>query len=286
MMDKKTLVSLILALLALCLCVAPVSAVIQEVTLKGTVSVLDVKKNTITIENPSQYGCDYPAGGSPVCTFTPIDSAPVTGAVPTGAAFSVFKTGDTVIATSLGGTGGTWITLAKLYGPGADEEYVTDIVGDPARVPVPLVGDYALDISTAPDCSACYGTTCTAVSADVKVKSSGTVVDKKTLTPRQSLMFNGRNDGSSIAVTFVKGEAPSRGCASSVAGMTGAQPITLFVIEVVPPVGFVPAGAVAVSTPEAAQETVPVPTTHAASLPFAAIGALGMMALVLAARRR
>jgi len=91
--------------------------------------------------------------------------------------------------------------------------------------------------------------------------------------------------------------------------MTGQQPVLVFVVNVVPPVGFAqevtgtptttrpddvpadprnsPVGTpIPVMTPKTAQETVPSPTTKATLLPFAAIGALGMMALVLAARRR
>jgi hypothetical protein len=307
-MDQKIFLQIFIIALVLCLCVLPVSAVIQEVTLKGTVSALNPEKNTLTLENPAQYGCDYLTGGTPVCTFTPIDSVPVTGTVPASTAYSVFKAGDTVVATSLGGTGGTWITLAKLYGPGRNEEYVTDIVGDPGTVPTPLIGDYALDITMAPECTTCSGTTCTAASAYVKVKSSGTVVLTKTLGPRQSLMYNGRNDGSSIAVTLVKGEALSTACAGGRSGMTGPQPVSVFIVNVVPPIGLTPpvdGGAtttrpgealadprnspvgtpIPVMTPNLAKDTEPTPTAKAALLPFAAIGALGLMALVFTARR-
>ncbi len=285
-MESKFFFPIIIAALIVCTYAVPASAALLEVTLEGTVSALDVEKNTITIENPARYGCNFPADGAPDCTFTPIDSVPVTGTVPNSAVFSVFKTGDTAVATSLGGTGGTWITLAKLYGSGQDEQYVTDIVGnDPGAVPFPLVGDYALDITTIPDCTTCYGTTCTATSANVKVKSSGTVVFAKVLEPRQMLEYNGRNDGSSIAVTFVKGEASSRECPAGAAGMAGPQPISVFVVNVVPPVGFAPQDAAATDA-GAAQETVPVPTTKAGLLPTAAIGALGMVALVFALRRQ
>lgn len=288
-MDQKFFSPLVITVLVLCLCVLPASAVIQEVTLKGTVSALNPEKNTLTLGNPARYGCDYPAGGTPVCTFTPIDSVPVTGTVPTSTAYSVFKTGDAAVATSLGGTGGTWITLAKLYGPGQNEEYVTDLVGDPGSVPTPLIGDYALDITMTPECTTCSGTTCTAASAGVKVMSSGTVVLTKTLGPRQSLVYNGRNDGSSIAVTLVKGEAPSTGCAGGRSGMSGPQPVSVFVVNVVPPVGFTPPNET-LANPRDFPVGTPIPATtsatKAALLPFAAIGALGIMALVVVARRR
>ncbi|HII98131.1 MAG TPA: hypothetical protein HA272_02415 [Methanoregula sp.] len=273
---------LLILVASLCLCVLPALAVIQEVTLKGTVSALDREMNTLTIENPARYGCDYPAGGSPVCTFTPIDSVPVTGAVPDSGAFTVFKVGDTVVATSLGGVGGNWITLAKLYGPGPNEEYVTDLVGDPGTIQTPFVGDYALDIATTPDCTTCSGTTCTAVSAEVKVKSSGTVVFSKVLPPRYSLEYNGRNDGSAIAVTFVHGEAPSTTCASGVYGMTGPQPLSVFLVNVVPPIGFTPQDTIPAETSAPA---APAPTTKAPLTAAAAFGALCFVTLVLAGRK-
>jgi len=83
----------------------------------------------------------------------------LTGTVPDVSAFSFFKTGDTVVATSIGGAGETWITLAKLFGSRPNEEFVTDIAGDIRTIPTPLIGNYALDATTVPDCTACSGTT-------------------------------------------------------------------------------------------------------------------------------
>lgn len=276
---------LIIATLVLCFCVLPVSAVVQEVTVKGIVSATSKDKNTLTIADPARYGCSYPEGGAPVCSYSPLNSSTVTGTVPTSAAFGIFEPGDTVIATSLGGTGGTWMTLAKLLGPGVDEEYVTGIVGDPSPVPAPLAGDYSLDIATTPDCTTCFGTRCTALSADVKIQSSGTLAAKKDLSPRQMLAYSGRNDGSSIAVTFVKGEASSRTCSSGKYDMTGPQPVSVFVIDVVPPVGFASVETTVPITPAEPVQPTQSPTTKAAVLPFAATGALAAAALLVGMRR-
>ena len=289
-MDQK--IYLITAALVLFLCVLPASAVIQEVTLKGTVSTLIPGQNILSIENPARYGCDYPAGGDPVCSFTPMQTNTVTGTVPNSMAFTVFKEADTVVATSLGETGGTWIGLAKLYGPDPGEEYVTDIVGDPSTIPTPLIGGYSLDITTTPDCNACSGTTCKAATAKVTVMSDGMIVADKAINPKQSFTYNGRNDGSSIAVTFVEGEAPSANCAGSRSGMTGPQPVSVFIVNVVPPIGFTPVAPTAAVPADTAapagtgmQEPVPVPTTKSPLAPFAAIGALGLLALAAAVRR-
>ncbi|MFA4850267.1 MAG: hypothetical protein WC626_11130 [Methanoregula sp.] len=293
-MKQNYLVVIVAALFLCCMCV-PVSAVIQEVTLKGAVATFSQPKNTITIEHPQQYGCTYPASGAPVCTYTPMSVEVLTGTVPDAAAFSVFKTGDPVVATSLGGAGETWITLAKLYGSRPNEEYVTDIVGDMSTIPTPLIGNYALDATTVPDCSACTGTTCTATSANVKVMSEGKEVSAKILKPGESFTYNGRNDGSSVAVTFVKGQALSASCPGK-AGMTGSQAISVYVVKVVPPIGTAqvnirtatttrPDEALTPLTPLPPIASTPIPTTKSSMLPFAAIGAIGLAGLVLVMRK-
>jgi len=280
---KQTTIILILA--ALCLMVLPAAAVLQEVTVKGTVSALNQEDNTFTIADPLQYGCDYPANGTPVCTYSAMTQATLTGTVPTASAFTVFKVGDPVIATSLGGTGGSWITLAKLFGPEAADAYVIDIVGDPSTVPAPLAGNYALDIKTTPDCNTCSGTTCKATTADVKILEGTTVLKEQALAPLQTMMYNGRNDGSSIEVSFVKGEGSSTTCAGRT-GMTGPQPISVYVVHVVPPIGMTTHAPVTATTIATAVPT-PVPTTtqKSATLPFVALGAVGCIAALAICRK-
>lgn len=267
------------------LCMIPAAAVIQEVTVKGVVSNISPIMGTITISNPLQYGCTYAGTGTATCSYSPMATTALTGSVPGDSVFTLLKPGDSVVATSLGGAGGTWIAVAKLYGPGQTGEFVTDLVGEPSSIPTPFVGDYALDTLTYPDCTSCSGTTCTADSADVNLKSSGTLVSAKTLDPRQALVFNGRNDGSSVDVTFVKGQASSVTCVGRT-GMTGPQPISVFVVKIVPPIGF---GAKSLPPPTpvvtATQPPTPVPTTKSGSFPLIVIAGLGVAALVLAARK-
>jgi hypothetical protein len=296
---KIGLYSLILALV-LFLCVLPAVAVLQEVTVKSSVSTLSPQKNTLTIGYPLQYGCSYPATGGPVCTYIPTNFSALTGTVPNDAAFTIFKPGDPIVATSIGGAGDKWIALGKLYGSRPNEENVTDIVGDPGAIPTPLIGNYALDITLNPDCSACTGTICTAASADVNLLSSGTRVFQKSLIPGGSLTFNGRNDGSSVALTFVSGEASSATCAGT-QGLVGPQPVSVFVINIVPPASFAQTDIRTATTtrPGEALTTVlvtnapttpsppgPTPTTKSGSLPVTVIGALGVTALVLASRKQ
>ncbi|MFA4877499.1 MAG: hypothetical protein WC586_08800 [Methanoregula sp.] len=291
----KRSLSLILILIALACCIAiPASAVIQEVTLRGTISGLDSNGNSVTIANPLQYGCVYAASGSTICTYDSMNMSSLSGTAPDPAAFLVLKTGDPVVATSLGGAGKTWIALAKLFGPGPGQEYVTDIVGDATTIPAPLAGNYTLDLSTNPDCSACTGTTCTAVSSNVAIRGDGRQLAARTLKPGEALGFSGRNDGSSIVVTFMKGQALSSSCKNQPAGMVGGiQPVSDYIVHVVPPIGMtidqiqaartVPTTASLSAAPSA--PGTPIPTQKSPLTPLMVIGALFTVVLALAVRR-
>jgi hypothetical protein len=268
----------------LCLCVLPAAAAIQEVTVSGSVAAHSYANNTLTIANPAQYGCTYPAGGTPVCSFTPLVSTSLTGTVPDESAFSIFKPGDPVVATSLGGMGGRWIAIAKLTGTAPDKS-VTDIVGDPSKIPIPLAGDYSLVLSTRPDCKTCSGTTCTAAAANVSILDGKTLTGWGNLVPNASTTYSGRNDGSSITVTFVRGQASSSSCSEKEIMMTGPQPVSVYIVHVVPPIG---SGGQAVQTtaapsgppPEVTMPAEARPTpTKSGILPVAAIGALALVAV-------
>ena len=278
-------VHLIVPVLLLCFCVLPAAAVIQEVTVKGMVSSINKEDKTITIENPEKYGCSYPASGDPVCSFTLMNTSFLTGTVPVDSALTIFNVGDTVVATSLGGAGGNWMAIAKLYNGLPAGEYVIDSVGDPGSIPTPLAGDYSLDLSTAPDCTSCYGTTCTAVTSSVNILSRGTRVLEKTLNPRQVALYNGRNDGSSVEVTFVKGEASSATCVGGSHMMTGPQPVSVYIVKVVPPIGFTEQFK-ATPTPVPTEVPVTTPPTKSGSLPIAVIGAAGIGAALLVIFRK
>jgi hypothetical protein len=294
--SMKKYTSLFLVLLALaCFTVLPVSAVIQEVTVKGTISGLDVQKNSATIADPNQYGCVYPATGPAVCSYTPMTVTSLSGTVPDPAVFSTFRTGDPVVATSLGGAGETWIAIAKLFGSSPDQAYVIDIIGDATTIPTPIAGNYTLDLSTNPDCNTCSGTTCTAASSNTVIVCDGMKVAAKTLKPGEYLSFNGKNDGSSISVTFVKGQAPASACQKQPAGFVGGvQPVSDYNVHVTPPIGMtisqveetnaVPS-IVSTVTATPAPSSPPAQTQKSASLPFIVIGALCLVMLVLGFRR-
>lgn len=280
-----------IVILALCLAILPAAAVILEVTVSGTVAGLDRQNNTLTITGPARYGCTYPPSGDPVCSFAPMEEAALTGTVPADSTFSVFAVGDPVVATSLGGAGGTWIAIAKLAGP-VGGRTVVDIVGDPAAVPVSLAGDYRLELSTEPDCTACSGTICTASSSLVKVMSGTALLRGEDVTPGHAMTYSGRNDGSGISVTFMKGQASSFGCAGREPGMTGPQPVSIYLVHVVPPLGSAEQSLQATATvpsttpPEVTMPVEERPTTAKSGMPpYAAIGAFALAALLVILRR-
>lgn len=295
---KQNVVFIIIATLFLCCMLEPACAVMQEVTVKGLVATVNQPKNTLTVGHPQQYGCNYPESGMPFCTYTPMSVEVLTGTVPDASAFSIFKTGDTIVATSIGGSGGTWITLAKLFGSRPNEEFVTEIIGEIGTVPTPLIGNYALEATTVPDCQRCAGTICAATSANVTVMSEADELLVKTIRPGESFTFNGRNDGSSIDVTFVKGEALSVTCPNK-GGMAGPQAISVYVVRIMPPISAAQTNIRTATTtrpdealtpltmaPPVVTTTTAVPvTTKAGTLPLVAIGAIGLAGLVLVMRR-
>jgi hypothetical protein len=299
---KPVLISIILVAFLCCIAV-PAGAVVQEVMVKGSIATISQTTNTMTIENPLQYGCSAPSSGSVACFFKPMDKSSLTGTVPDAAAFTLFKTGDTVVATSVGGAGETWVTIAKVYGPRPNEEFVSSLVGDFSTIPSPFVGDYSLAASTTPDCSQCTGSTCTASLANVKVRSGATSVADKNLKPGESFTYNGRNDGSSITVTFVSGQASSDTCAGK-SGVVGPQAISDYIVTVVPPIGYEQVDIRTATTTRPDEAITPITSattgagstgvtdgttpspTKSGSLPVAAIGALGVLALAGSRLRR
>jgi hypothetical protein len=275
------------ALLFLAFCAIPAGAVVLQVTVRGTVTDVSPANNTLTLSDPQQYACDYGSGTSaPVCSWTPLNASTLTGTVPDGAALSVFARNDQVVAVNLGGTGGTWIALAKLYGSGASADNATDEIGDIGSLPVALIGDYVVTATTVPNCSACTGTTCTATGSNVTITSGTMNVAYKALSPGESLFFNGRNDASSVNVSFMNGEALSDSCPGSTGLIGGVQPISDYIVHVVPLLGMTVTTPPATSSNAPTTVTASVTTTQESGLPFAALGVLGVGIAILAVRRR
>jgi hypothetical protein len=285
----KNVLSLCLcaALLVLFACAIPASAVVLEVTVKGTVSGISAANNTLTLSDPQQYGCNYGSGTSaPVCSWTPLNASTLTGTVPDPAAFSVFARNDQAVAVSLGGTGGTWIALAKLYGSGASADYATDEIGDIGSLPTALIGDYAVSAITVPNCSACTGTSCVATGSNATITSGKTIVAQQVLAPGDSLFFNGRNDASSVNITFVNGEALSDSCPGYSGLIGGVQPVLDYIVHVVPPIGSNAAATRAMPSYAPTTTSAPVTTSQKSALPFSALCIIGLGIAVLVAHHR
>jgi len=127
--------------------------------------------------------------------------------------------------------------------------------------------------------------------------SEGKEVFVMAIRAGESFTYNGRNDGSSVAVTFVKGEALSATCLGK-GGMTGPQAISVYVVRIVPPISAAqtnirtatttrPDEALTKPLPMIASTPATVPvTTKAGMLPLGVIGAIGIAGLILVMKRR
>lgn len=278
----------LIALVLLALVAIPAAAAVQEITYLGRITALDPLSGTITIRAESQYLCDYSRGDA-ACGFTPVTPLQVVGTVPEEGIFNTFRNGDQVVATILGGSGGAWAGFARVIPSAGREEWaVTDLFGDPDTIPVPLAGGYEIEYSTTPDCTQCTGSVCKAQSAHVVLKSGEITVLDRSMTAGQSARYSGRNDGSSVSILYLTGEADSGPC-SQAGPLTGMQPISNFILQVVPPIGQ--AATTAVAMPPTAegigQKVTPQLTPAPTQAPFGCmipIAALCLVALGLRGR--
>jgi hypothetical protein len=281
---RYLIISVLISALLLLSVAAPAGAVLQQYTYLGTVTALDPVSESVTIRAESEYGCAYPAGGgAPVCSFSPITPQELTGTSPDVIAFSRLIRGDKVVVSSLGAPGIEWVGIARVVAvPGNENWEATDIIGDPATIPVPLIADYGFSYETTPDCNKCTGAVCTALSARVNLTSSGMSIKDQSMNTGQSFTYSGRNDASSVEVIFLGGQAAASLCPGK-AGVAGPQPISNFIIHVNPPIGLVTQ--IPVSTMPTAEGiaakvtpgTTPAPT-KAGILPFTCTG--GILVLI------
>ena len=295
-MNKKIFWSVLIAATVIILVASPASAAIQEITYRGTMASMNQTAGTITVNAGYTYGCTF-ANGTSACSWDPVKSENLTGTVPDPSVFTVLKTGDPVVATSMGGAGGTWIGVAKVFPtPGIENWLATDIIGDPSSLPVNLAADYSFSYITAPECGNCTGSVCNALSAGVTLNSTDRTVLEKTLGRGEKVVYNGRNDNSSVIITFVQGQAPADQCPGK-AGMVGLQPVSTFIIHVnqglagpVPTVTSPVTTAVTAvisktTTPAATVPVTSVPATKAAGSIVMPCIALGILGLFIAARK-
>jgi len=261
----------LIAILAAIVVAVPVGAVLQEVTFKGSVTAIE-PEGVIVINADSTYGCTY-EGGVAKCMWTPIDPVVINGAVPDAAALSVISVGDMVEATSIGGFDGNLIAIGRLVTIKSGDLAATDLIGDPDTLPLPLIGDYKFSYITMPD-PGCNSGVCPAVSANITLMSESLTVVEMALKPGESFLYNGRNDGSSVNMLFVSGEASGPVVPGQPIAL-GPQPVSKFVIHLEPPIGSLP------ETP-ATETLTPAPTSSGTipTMVFIALGCIGLAGMV------
>jgi hypothetical protein len=259
--------------------VVPGSAVLQEITYRGTVTGLDPVNATLTIQASHTWGCSF--GNTTTCGWDPIPLENLTGTVPVPEVFSTVSMGGTVEATSIGGAGGRWIGIGILFPtPGIEYWLAKDLFGDPSTLPAPLEADFDLSVKTIPDCQECNATLCTALSSLVNVSQTEGRNQEMNLLPGQTFTFSERNDNSSLTVTFLQGEASSADCPGAKPLIGGIQPVSNFIVNVQPPITFVPTTEPVTGTPD----FTPSPT--AGQIPLPALLGLTLVALLAVLRNR
>ena len=278
-MKNRHIILLLAAVLCLLAMANPATAVLQEITYRGTVAALNPANNTVTINVTHQYGCVF-GNNTTNCTWDPISPQVLNGTAPVADLFSTVKVGNMVEATSIGGPGGRWIAIGTLYPtPGIENWLAMDVFGDPDAAPAPLAANYGLTYNATPNCTMCNGTVCNAGSANITITRVGADVFDKTLLPGRNFEYFDRQDNSSIWIEFVSGEASSSLCPNATPMVGGIQPVSVFVVHVRPPVANVttPATTVPVTTTPTANTTAPVTTTTPGFAPFTALAALGIL---------
>lgn len=221
---------LLCAATVLLLLALPASAVILEVTYEGTVTNVDQKNGTVTINVTHTYGCNFTSPG-PVCSWDPVPPVTLTGTVPLPEVLSAVKPGMIVEATSLGGEGGTWIAIGLLRtGVNTTSLYATDLYGEAGSLPVPLVGEYQVSYMALPDCTNCTGTVCTASRVNVSVMQLQKEVGTSVLPPGGNMTYFDEKERNGVYVGFVKGQASAQLCPGK-GMMTGPQPVSAFIVH-------------------------------------------------------
>ena len=295
-MKKQVVLTLLIAAAVVILAGAPASAVVQEIVYRGTLASMNQSAGTITVNAGYTYGCTF-TNGTSTCTWDPGIAQNLTGTVPDPSVFTVMKTGDPVVATSMGGLGGKWIGVAKVFPtPGIENWLATDIFGDPDSLPVSLAADYYFGYTTTPECGNCTGSVCNALSAAITLNSTDRTVLEKTLARGEKVVYNGRNDNSSVLITFVQGQGLAEKCPGK-AGIVGLQPVSTFIIHVNqgiaapapaathPATTVTPAVTTTITAPPTPAPATKVPTTKAAGSMFLPCCALGILGLIIAARK-
>ena len=216
------------------LCIAPVSAVLEETTVDGTISAIDIQNSKITIAVDGRWN-----GQSwETYSVTLSKNAGITGKVPDGTIFDYIGEGDRVQATFADEDDGTvtWETISKLWTPSTGRDYLSDSWGDPSNVVSPFFNNFGMSYETTANCSECSGSLCSASLASVRITQGW---DKKnyaqtaTMWPGETLIFTSPPGCiSEFQLTFINGEVSSSGC-GGLGDVNGSGHISNFEVHII-----------------------------------------------------
>ena len=225
-MKKITRLLFAAAMAFLMLTAMPASAVILEEYYSGQISKLDASKKTLTMQVSSVYEGEQWV----VFAKSGLKNNIVSGTISNPDIFKDLKQGDPIEAAILGGPGGKWIAVGKVGTTGSTEKPLIASYGDPSKLLSYFYQGYTLTAKTAPDCSSCEGTVCTASNAMVSVFKNDELVETDEMFPGDSHVFGWNTEYQYILkIKFNSGEASSDSCPGT-GPMSGPQAVSDFTI--------------------------------------------------------
>lgn len=232
MNPHRTLIILFL-LLALCACcLPPAAAILPSYCFRGTVTDLSRSDNTVTVLVTHKWGCEY-FDAAATCNWKSISPQILSGTAPTPEVFDYVRIGSSVEAGSIGSQGERWVGIGVLTPSYSSEPlHATRLFGDLGILRAPLASRYSLAVFTQPDCGECAGAVCVAQSTNVTISRDGLEMLAVTLLPGEEVICTDPADGSGVTLTFVSGQASVNLCPDTPPGMSGVQPISVFVVHV------------------------------------------------------
>ncbi len=231
-MNPYRVLIIISLVLSLCACALPVGAILPSYCFRGAVTDLSRSDNTVTILVTHRWGCEF-VDGTAICSWRSISPQILTGTAPTPEVFDHLRIGSSVEAGSIGSQGERWAGIGVLTPSYSSEPlHATHLFGDLGILRAPLASRYSLETETEPDCGDCSGTVCQARAAHVTISRDGIEMMSVTLLPGEEVICTDPEDGSGVTLTFVSGQASANLCPDTLPGMSGIQPISVFIARI------------------------------------------------------